>query len=89
MASIPGPPNWLNEQMAMLTEEQAFDAMVCFLTDISDHTNGSYPVAVILADCDRSWPDGDGVTTGNPAAWPKFRECVETVLNRDASGTAG
>ena len=35
--------------------------MVCFLQKISDNTNGTDPVAVIIADCKRSWPDG--VTT--------------------------
>jgi hypothetical protein len=67
--------------MAMLTEEQAFDAMVRFLQTIADNS-GSYPVAVIIADCTRSWQDG--VTTGDPAAWPTFLQCVEGVL-RDTS----
>ena len=68
----------------MLTETQAFDAMVCFLQKISDNTNGTYPVAVIIADCTRSWPDG--ITTGDPAAWDDFVACVQSVLDRDLDG---
>jgi hypothetical protein len=73
----PHASSWLTWQMAMLTEEQAFDAMVRYLQTIADNAP-SYPVAVIIADCTRSWPDA--VTTGDPAAWPTFLECVESVL---------
>jgi hypothetical protein len=73
----------LTDATATLTAEQAFDAMVCFLTKISDNTRGSYPVAVILADCARSWPDG--VTTGDPAAWTDWLDCVERVLGADSN----
>ncbi len=62
--------------MAMLTEKQAFAAMVLFLGLYYEQTKAD-DVAIMLADLSLL-PDG---LTLDPAAWDDWTNCVRRVLS--------
>ncbi|HZS77310.1 MAG TPA: hypothetical protein VFA41_11910 [Ktedonobacteraceae bacterium] len=67
--------------MEKLTIRQAYDAMILFLENYYQQTN-SDDVGALLGDLSMEiWADG---SSGDPAAWDDWLECVQKVLIPDS-----